>query len=205
MRKFLLFMLVILSAFTCESYAYDSADIYGEMKDGRYTNKVLGAEAYFGKGWNIISREELSIQMGKAAGSSSFLGKLKDAAETSLIFIASDKKGTLGIIIGFAEIKTESSDKFAENVINGINKNSPKLFSEMGITDYSCENITADFLDSECPGVMVVLTRGNAVLYQKEIVYITGRYCFVLNASSLNYDETDKILSMFQKISVKAE
>lgn len=205
MRKFLLFMLVILSAFTCESYAYDLADIYGEMKEGRYTNKVLGAEAYFGESWNITSREELSIRMRKAAGSSSFLGELKDAAETSLIFIASDKKRTSGVIIGFAEIETESSDKFAEKIIDGINRNSPKLFSEMGITDYTCENITADFLDSECPGVMAVLMYGNAVLYQKEIIYVTGRYCFVLNASSLNYNETDKILLMFQKISVKVE
>ncbi len=46
------------------AYTDPKTDIYGEVKDGVYTNKTLGAEAYFNDKWQILSSEEIAVLMG---------------------------------------------------------------------------------------------------------------------------------------------
>ena len=60
----------LLAAIAClvvyfSAYAADPDDAYytGEVKDGVYTNRALGAEAYFDDNWHIISREDIAQMM----------------------------------------------------------------------------------------------------------------------------------------------
>ena len=206
MRKIYLSLIILVLVFVNVSslYAAGNSDIYGEFKNGVYTNKILGAEAYFSENWRILSSEEIEKIMGAVSSKSS---TLKDQNPQIPSFYAAAKDGSANInivitnmgVMGRA-ITPERTKEFVDQVLDNIAGTLEKIFSELGAEDYKNEKISVNFLGSKNYGMYSVSEVNGVKMYQKEIILPRGEYAYMLTATSIFFDITDDLLNMFHKI-----
>ena len=206
MRKIYLSVIILVLVFLNASslYCAGNSDIYGEIKGGSYTNKTLGAGAYFGENWRILSSEEIESVMGSA---SSVSPTLKDQEPQIPSFYAAAKDGSANInivvtnmgVLGRA-ITQEREKEFADQIIDNIADTLKKVFYEMGAKDYKLKKIDINFLGSKNYGMYCVSEINGVKMYQKEIILPRGEYAYMLTVTSLFFDITDDLLNMFHVI-----
>ena len=209
MRKIYLSLIILVLLFVNASclYAAGNSNIYGEVENGLYTNKNLGAEAYFSENWHILSREEIEKIMGVASSKSSTLKDMNDVNPQTPSFYAAAKDGSANInilvinlgVIG-RSVTPERTKEFVDQIIDNAADTMKKIFAEMGAIDYTTKKIDVDFLGSKNYGMYSVSELNGLKMYQKEIILPRGEYAYIITATSMFFDITDDLLAMFHEI-----
>lgn len=206
-RMYLLVMAVCLVV-CCPVFAADSDNAYiiGEVKDGVYTNRAMGAEAHFGDDWYIMSREEIAMVMGITTSLSPTLEELTNG--NTPVFYAIMRNGQANLNITIANIGsagkllTDPDSVFMNIFMENVSQNLAKVYTEMGAENFKLTRIKTSFLGSEYPGFYMTSTINKSVTqYQKQVFCIKGEYEFIVTSSSTVNDITDDALAMFRKIS----
>ena len=182
----------------------DSPEVLGEVADGVYTNKVMGAEAKFSGKWRVLSREEIAVIAGAA---STLSPEEKEIMESSLpIFAAVYGDGIMNI-----NITTDKISDIGKAVIEASSDLFVKMFQDRAAEsirnsnegpdteDLKVEKVTLLFLGEECPGAAVTSKYRGIPMYQKQAMLITENYIFNVTATSIIEDKTDYMLSLFLK------
>ena len=72
----------------------------------------------------------------------------------------------------------------------------------MGAQDFRLERVKLKFLGTEGEGFSITSkVAGTVTMYQKMAICIRGEYGYNITATSIGYDITDNLLSMFRRIS----
>ena len=203
---FALFAVICLIV-CCPAYADESdyTQITGEIKDGLYINRTLGAEAYFDENWRVLSRKDIATLTGAAASDSPALEELTSGAMP--VFCVSTKDGRANINITVIHLGVSASllsdpdsvfmDMFAESARNGA----ANVLTEMGIKDFTAERMKTSFLGEEYHSVYSTSKLNGFInQYQKLVICIRGEYSITVTATSLGRDAIDEMLSMFRRI-----
>ena len=168
------------------AYAEDFA---GEFKNGIYTNSALGAEAYLGDNWRVLSRDETA-----------------KVAEASTVFYAMLRDGSARLDINVNVMESsdkglaESADKLVDAHIASLSEKMSKAYSNSGFKDFKVERTKCTFLGSECSCLYIALKADAFInVYHKIAVCVRGRYVFYVGAVSMEEDITDMLLSTFRK------
>ena len=75
-------------------------DGYGQIENGLYTNHAMGARAYFGENWRILSPEEIAVTMNLVKSSSKSLKELMEQGQMpSFLAVANDESADVNIVI----------------------------------------------------------------------------------------------------------
>ena len=203
MKKFML--VVAFCVALCGAAAAEEADdVLGESRDGVYTNKVMGAEAKFGKDWKIFSRNEIAAIGGAVSSTSPTAKEMLEKSMT--FFLAATLDGTRNINITADEINTmgkalivESKDLFVEMHMNMAMEGMRSANSANDLEDFVVERDSVNFLDEQRPAVRMTGTYRKIPMYQKQVMFLAENYILNITATSVGKDRTDEMLSMFHK------
>ena len=185
----------------------DTAYYTGEVKDGVYINRAIGAEAYFDDNWRVLSQKDIAALMGLAASSSPTLEEL--VKRNMPVFVVAAKDGTANVNIVIVkvgaqmmELLSDPDSVFMDMFIGGAEQGVSKMYTEMGVKDFTVERIKTKFLGTEHPGVFSKAQVNQLITqYQKQVVCFSGEYAITLTVTSLVTDKTDDMLAMFRKLS----
>lgn len=203
-------VLVICLALCCPVFAAETDDAYftGEVKDGLYINRALGAEAYFDDNWRVLSQKDIAAVMGLAASSSPTLEELMQKHIPVFMVVTKDGTANINIVLvklgaQIAEILINAGEDSAlmDMYIGGAVQGVSKSYTEMGLKDFTVERAKVKFLGSEHPGVSSTAQIHQIIpQYQKQVMCFSGEYAVTMTVTSLGSDRTDDILAMFRKI-----
>ncbi|MBQ7221259.1 MAG: hypothetical protein IJS28_09795 [Synergistaceae bacterium] len=99
-------------------------------------------------------------------------------------------------------IVSMSGDKFMDELMKYLSGVLSKAYTEMGAQDFRLERVKLKFLGTEGEGFSITSkVAGTVTMYQKMAICIRGEYGYNITATSIGYDITDNLLSMFRRIS----
>lgn len=205
MKKFLVFALVMLMLFTGQSYGDSKTEIYGEVKDGVYRNKTLGAEAYFSENWQIFSREQIAALMGNAAESSETLRNMEGVQTPTFYAASTDGLANINIVVNnigvIGHMMTPEYEKTAaDEIFKNAADNIKKIYSEMGVEESDLKQTEVNFTGRKHHGFYYSSKTKGVSMYQKQVVCFRGEYMYMITATSVVADITDNLLGMFKPL-----
>ena len=195
-----------------QSYGAAGKEFYGEMKDGTYTNKILGAEIYFSDNWKVLSSDAQEDIKSKASSMSQTYKEITENNDQSqAILHVEAKDGSANVVIalmnmgvfGIAFSRTSGNElkELLDPVLDLTANTVSKAYKEMGFNDCVTDKQTVNFLGTEYPCLhIIVKMNGIDILHQKQVICLRGEYGYMVTVTSVLYDITDDLLSMFRAI-----
>ena len=196
----------------CSVYAAETDKVYitGEVKDGVYTNRAIGAEIYLDDSWRILSMKEIAALNSAALKSienlsSPTLEELTNGDLPVLYAVTEDFADSINITItnigaGVGDFLADPDSRaILDEMMEDMAKNMREANSAMGVNS-TVNTIRVNFAGAERAGLSVkTMVTETRPMYQKQIMCFKGEYLFQVTVNSKNRDITDDILSMFRR------
>ncbi len=178
--------------------------IIGQNTGLVYKNEYFNNQAVLNQEWTLLSDEEIKKLNEEALTtlSEDYAAAMKDA-DYFTDMSAQASQGLLSInvtiqnmskIPGAASLTTKS---IVASSINGV----VESYKNMGFTDVTCEQITAQFCGAECDGLELSAKINGIDFYLKMVVVAKGNYYESITVGALTQDVTDDLLAMFTPLS----
>jgi hypothetical protein len=198
---------IIVFMLAGQSYGAAGKEFYGEMKDGTYTNKILGAEIHFSDNWKVLSSDAQKDIHSKASSMSKTYKDItenNDQSQTILHVEANDGSANVVIALmnmGVFGIAFSRTKELLDPILDLTANNVSKMYKEMGFNECVTDKQTVNFLGTEYPCLhIIVKMNGIDILHQKEVMCLSGEYGYMVTVTSVLYDITDDLLNMFRAI-----